>query len=131
MHNCWQQLSTQWFKTKTCFNFLQNGLEAFLWKVKAEILTFSASWSKILHGLLSAQISPRTVDALLTTEGFKPHGQPQPMYIRTHKHRLKTKAYSNIFKTLHCPRQWNTCIRKHVCLQQDQSKVHFIQGETT
>lgn len=48
----------------------------------------------------------------------------------TDKHRLMTKAYSNIFKTLCYPRQENTCIWKHVCPQQGQSKVHLTQGET-
>lgn len=33
-------------------------------------------------------------------------------------------------KTLHYPRQWNKCIMKHVCLQQDQSKVYLTQDET-
>lgn len=95
-------------------------------------MLFSASQSKILHGLLSAQISPQTAGALLTLSLWKVsnHMGNHSMDIGMHKHRLKTKAYSNIFKTLHCPREWNICVRKHVHLQQDQSKVHLTQGET-
>ena len=117
MHNCWQQLSTRWFKTKTCFNFLQNGLEAFIWKVKAEILAccFLPLGPNSARLAVCSNLTP-TAGALLTTSLVSNHVGNHSTGIGTHKHRLKTKAYSNIFKTLHCPRWWNTCIRKHVCL---------------
>jgi len=91
LHNCWQQLSTRWFTAKTCFNFLQNGLEAFIWKVKADLLACyllplgpnSAQLAVCSDLTPNSWCSPDHV----SLEGFKPCGQPQ--------HRLKTKGHTS------------------------------------
>lgn len=132
MHNCWQQLSTRWFtKTKAYFSFLRDGLEVSIREAKFETLAcyFLPLGPNSARLAVCSNLTPNVWCSSdhISLEGFKSCGQSQ--HRGTDKHKFKAKAHSNIFKTLHCPSQWKICIRKHVCLQQDQSKARLTQGE--
>lgn len=120
---------SQWFKIKTGLNFLWDGLETFIGKVKDEILACCSLLfdPKFCMVCCMLQSHPKP---LVLFQLFRRFHTKQAMTAWTQKHANTDlrQRLTNIFKTLQCPRLWNIHFMKRVCIQEEPIQCSFDSG---